>query len=387
MRRSIPFWRDVRVLRVFSQILFVAIVALLAGFLYANLSQAMAKRGLTSGFGFLQLEAGFEIGETPIPYAPGDTYGRAYLVGVLNTLKVSLIGIVLATVVGLVAGVGRLSSNWLIRQITSAYIEVIRNTPLLVQLFFWYSAVIYQFPAIKSSIRLPGGIFLSKRGVALPWLRPTGTFRFWLLFLFGGIAAAIVLWVWRRRYQERSGKPGYAGFMSLGAVLVPSLAGWFLVGQRPLRPDVPEIQGFRFIGGTYMTPEYAALLIGLVVYTAAFIAEVVRGGIISVRKGQIEAGRSLGLTEMQSLRLIVFPQALRIIVPPLTSQYLNLAKNSSLAIAVGFPDLFNVSKTILNQTGRPVPVVILMMASYLTMSLLTSLLMNIYNRRIRFLET
>lgn len=384
-RSAVPFWRSERVLRIAAQALFVLVVALVAGFLYSNLIHALQRRGLSAGFGFLSLEAGFRIGETPIPYDPGDSYGRAFLVGVVNTLRVTGAGILLATILGVIAGVARLSPNWLIRQIAAVYVELIRNTPLLVQLVFWYYAVIFKMPLIQESVQVGGIIYISQRGVAFPWPRPTPTFYPWLGILLLGTAVAWIIKQVRQRYQDSTGRAGYAWGLAIGIWILFALAGWGILGN-PLRWDQPRIVGLAYEGGVVLTPEFTALLVGLVVYTGAFIAEVVRGGILSVRKGQIEAARALGLREGQILRLIIFPQALRVIIPPLTSQYLNLAKNSSLAIAIGFPDLFSIGKTIFNQTGRPVPAVALVMSSYLAMSLFTSLLMNLYNRRVRFLE-
>ncbi|HEY64230.1 MAG TPA: ABC transporter permease subunit [Caldilineae bacterium] len=381
--QPVPFWRDVRVLAILTQVVFVLAVALVAGLLYANMTRALAQRGLSLGFGFLRLEAGFEIGEG-IRYSPSDTYGRAFLVGVVNTLLVSGLGIVLATILGVIVGVARLSGNWLLTRIAGAYIELIRNTPLLVQLVFWYFAVILKLPPVRKSLELPGGIYIHQRGVTLPRLIPTPSFRVWLLFLVAGVILGITLWQILTRYQIRTGRttrPLTVGFLVL--IGLPA-AGWFLVGGSPVSWEMPILQRFNFTGGRTLTPEFTALLVGLVIYTAAFIAEIVRGGILAVPRGQLEAARALGLSNAQVLRLVIFPQALRIIIPPLTSQYLNLAKNSSLAIAVGYPDLFAVGGTIANQTGQPVPVIILIMGSYLTMSLVTALFMNWYNRRVQF---
>ena len=383
---AVPFWRDVRVLAVLSQIVFAIIVAVVAGLLYANLTRNMAERGMSAGFGFLQLEAGFEIKKESIPYSPSDSYGRAFLVGVVNTLRVSSIGIILATILGIVAGVARLSDNWLVSKIALVYIEIIRNTPLLVQLFFWYMGVAFQLPPVRESITLPGSIFVNQRGVFMPWAFPSATFRFWLPFLIGGIAIAVVLWIVLTRYQMRTGQPSHRFLAAVLALLLIPTLGWFVAGESPLVGELPVLERFNFKGGMRLSPEFTAIVVGLVVYTAAFIAEVVRGGILAVRRGQIEAARALGLANMQTLQLVIFPQAMRVIIPPLISQYLNLTKNSSLAIACGYPDLYMVAGTILNQTGRPVPVLMMVMGSYLIMSLVTSLLMNIYNRAVQFVE-
>jgi general L-amino acid transport system permease protein len=383
--RAVPFWRDVRFVRALSQIAFTILVAVAARVLYSNMKHGLESRGLWGGFSFLRLEAGFDIGEG-ITYDPSDSYARAFVVGVANTLRVTAVGIGTATILGAVAGVARLSSNWLVNKMASVYIESIRNTPLLVQLFVWYFAVIIKLPRVKESIALPGSVFISNRGLALPWPVPTDSFPSWLLYLIAGAAAAVVLWTVRSRGQRRTGRPAF-GVLWIGVAFVALASlGWFLLPRAPLVLDKPSLQGWNYQGGLTLTPEFAALLIGLVVYTGAFIAEVVRAGILAVPRGQIEAARSVGLNEMQTLRLVTFPQALRIIIPSLTSQYLNLAKNSSLAIAIGFPDLFNVSGTIFNQTGRSVQVIVMIMVSYLSMSLFTSLLMNVYNRRVQLVE-
>jgi general L-amino acid transport system permease protein len=381
-----PPWRDLRVLRVVGQLVVLLAVAVGAAFLISNLTTAMGERGLSFGFSFLDRRAGFEIGESPIPYDASATYGQAFLVGLLNTLFVSAVGIVLATMLGVLVGVARLSPNWLVAKTAAGYVEVIRNTPLLVQLFVIYFAVLLQFPAVRDTIALPGPVYLNQRGMFVPAPQLGATFGPWLAILGVGLLLAIGARVLARR-REASGRPiarlGTAGVLAFIGLAV---LGWALLGDAPLTFDPPVRGRFNFSGGLALSTSFTALLLGLVIYTAAFIAEVVRGGIQSVRRGQLEAARALGLSERDSLRLIVFPQALRVIVPPLTSQYLNLIKNSSLAIAVGYPDLFKVGTTIANQTGQPVPVIVLVMGTYLAISLATSLVMNVYNRRIQVLE-
>jgi len=381
---AVPFWRDVRVLAVLSQIAFVLVLAAFAGFLYANLSTAMRQRGLVAGFDYLRLESGFEIGEGLIPYRPSDTYGRAYIVGLLNTLEVSVVGIFLSTILGVIIGVARLSTNWLINRLAAIYIEIIRNTPLLVQLVFIYFGVFFQLPPVNQTLELPGGIFANQRGLFVPRPIVSPTFLPWLALMAAGIVAAVVIWKLVTRVFKSSTLGTWLATIVV-LILVPTL-GWMLLGAPPLTFDVPIRERFNFRGGLTLTPEFSALLTGLVIYTAGFIAEVVRGGIQAVGRGQIEAANALGLSAMQILRLVIFPQAMRVIVPPLTSQYLNLAKNSSLAIAIGFPDMFAVNQTIANQTGQPVPAIALMMGTYLLMSLFTSLIMNIYNRSVQILE-
>jgi general L-amino acid transport system permease protein len=381
---AVPPWRDVRVLRIGGQLLVVVLVAAVGLLLWGNLTAAMVRSNLTFGLGFLDTTAGFEIAETPIEFSATDTYGRAFLVGLVNTLIVSVAGIVLATILGVAVGVARLSRNWLVSHIAAGFVEVMRNTPLLVQLVLLY-AVFLQLPSVANAIALPGSVFLSQRGLSLPRPVLESTFGAWLACIAAGIVVAFLAWRLASR-RESSGQPAggvrEAGVLALVAI---PIVGWVLLNG-PLSLEAPVLQRFNFVGGIVLSPEFSALLFGLVIYTSAFIGEVVRGGIQSVRRGQREAAYAVGLTERQTLRLIVFPQALRVIVPPLTSQYLNLAKNSSLAIAIGFPDLFSVSRTMSNQTGQPVSVIVLVMATYLAISLATSLLMNLYNRRVQVLE-
>ena len=378
---KIPFWRDVRVLRVLFQIIFLLGVILLFVILYTNMLKGLRGLGLTLNLNFLQNEAGFDISEG-IPYEPSDTYLKAFWVGVVNTLKVSIIGIVCATLLGLLFGIARLSSNWLIRTIATAYVECFRNIPLLLQILFWYTAVVAQLPRVRESISVFGGAFINNRGVYLPSPEPTSGLKIWIGFLGVGLLLAVILYVIRWRQLQRLDRPGFRAKWALPAFLIVALCGWFLTPGRPFTLDFPVLQGFNYKGGMRFSPEFSALLIGLSVYTGAFIAEIVRSGIQSVVKGQREAARAVGLNEGQTLRLIVLPQAVPIIVPPLTSQYLNLAKNSSLAVAIGFPDLFSIGNTIMPQTGQSIPVFAMIMVSYLIMSLTTSAAMNWYNRRI-----
>jgi len=364
---------------------FVLVLVLIANWLYTNLRFNMERTGIRVGFDFLQLTAGFGISEG-IAYEPTDSYGYAFLVGIVNTLRVIAVGIVLATFLGLVAGVARLSSNWLISKIAGVYIETIRNTPLVVQLFFWYTATFLKLPQVQESLTLPGPIYLSQRGLVLPRPYLTESFTVWGYFLLAGLIVAVAIYLGRRRHLQRAQRPGFPSLWALPAFVGIVGLGWLLVPEPPVAWEIPALGRFNFQGGLQLSPEFASLLTGLVIYTGAFIAEIVRGGILAVSKGQKEAARALGLSSFQVLRLVILPQALRIIVPPITSQYLNLAKNSSLAVAVGYPDLFNVANTIINQSGRAIEMILLIMASYLTMSLTTSAFMNWYNRRIRFVE-
>jgi general L-amino acid transport system permease protein len=382
------FWRDIRFLKILAQLVFIVLLGLAAAYLYSNATTNLARQGLTVGYGFMKNPASFGIGESFIPYEPSNTYTRALLVGLVNTLVVSALGIVLATIIGVLAGVARLSSNWLINKFAAAYVGVIRNTPLLLQLMFWYFGVIIQLPAVRQAIELPGPVFLTQRGIYMIWGEATATTPAWRIFIVIALVSVFVIWFALQTAQRRSSVP-LSPWWNLAYFVVPVFIIWLgaaLQPEPPLRPFVPELQGLNFRGGLRLTPEFAALVFGLVIYTGAFIAEIVRAGIQAVSRGQVEAARSLGLTTGQTLRLVVFPQALRIMVPPVTSQYLNLAKNSSLAIAIGFPDLFSVAGTVFNQTGAALEIITIMMLSYLSISLFTSLLMNIYNRRIQLVE-
>lgn len=383
---KVVWWRDERVLRVIAQVVFLALVGGFFYYLYHNMMVALAQRGLLPSFHWLRLTAGFDIGETLIPYSRASTYGRALVVGVLNTLLVSFLGIIFATLLGIVVGVARLSGNWLVSRLAAFYVEALRNIPLLVLLVFWYTGLFLKLPRPKEAIALPGPIYLSNRGVAIPWGVPTPAFRLYLwVLLFAVMVAAIVAWQ-LTLVGKRTGRPPLVMLWTLVTFFGIAVIGWFVLPQRPLQWSFPELRGFNMVGGRVLSPEFSALLSGLVIYTSAYIGEVVRAGIQSVSKGQYEAARALGLSGFQTLRLIIFPQALRVIVPPLTSQYLNLTKNSSLAVYIGYPDLYSVSGTIHNQTGRAVEVTLIMMGVYLFFSLSTSAFMNWYNRKIRLVE-
>jgi general L-amino acid transport system permease protein len=343
----------------------------------------LGARNIASGLGFFNITAGFGINLTLIPYDETATYGRAFVVGLLNTLLVSGIGIVLATLLGFTVGIGRLSSNWLMARIAGGYVEVVRNLPLLFQILFWYLAVLGTLPGPRQSLSIFGTVFLNNRGLVVPVFRLEEGFIYVAAALGAGVLATIALAVWARRLRNRTGRGAPILWKALGLVVGLPVATFIATGL-PIEVDLPRIQGFNFIGGTRIIPEFVALLIALSTYTAAFIAEIVRAGILAVPRGQSEAGLALGLRRGQLLRLILIPQALRIVVPPLTNQYLNLTKNSSLAVAIGYPDLFAVfAGTTLNQTGQAIEIIAITMAVYLSLSLVTSALMNWYNSRVR----
>jgi general L-amino acid transport system permease protein len=368
------------------QAVLCAVIVFLAWSAIRNAAENLARAKIASGFGFWNGTAGFDISQTLIDYSTTSTYGRAFWVGLLNTLLVAALGIVFATFLGFAIGIARLSKNWLLSRMAGAYIETIRNLPLLLQLLFWYNAVLKALPELRDSIALPWGGFLNNRGLFLP--KPVFAPEFFptLVTLLLGLLAAIAFRIWARRLQQRTG--GQAPVLSVTVALVIALPlAVFAATGFPVEFNYPDMGRFNIRGGIELLPEFMALLFGLVIYTAAFIAEVVRAGILAVPKGQTEAAYSLGLRPGPTLRLVVVPQAMRVIIPPLTSQYLNLIKNSSLAVAIGYPDLVQIfAGTVLNQTGQAVEVVAITMAVYLTISLVTSLLMNLYNRRVTLVE-
>ncbi len=361
----------------------LAAVIGLGWWFWSNAQANMAARGLQFGYGFLDRSAGIPIGESVIPYTPADTYRRALTVGLLNTLRVAIVGIALCTVLGVLLGLARLSSNPLLRGLVGGYIEVIRNTPLVLQLVFWH-AVILQLPSVRQALNPLPGVFLSQRGVKIPAL--VAEPALWAV-LGAAAAGAIAWWLLLRRERARQTATGERRPTLLpGLSLLLGLPALALAAGFVPQVEWPELAGFNFEGGLALSPEFFALLIGLVVYTSAFIAEIVRSGIQSVHKGQWEAARALGLAPGRIMRLVILPQALRVIVPPLTSQYLNLTKNSSLAVVIGYPDLVSVANTSINQTGQAIEVISIFMAVYLLISLVTSGLMNWYNARVALLK-
>lgn len=375
---------DVRA--VLYQVLTAGVIVLLVWYLANNAAANMAERGMSAGFDFLGVAAGFGISFTLIPYQEGDTYLRVFLVGVTNTLLVAVIAIAAASVLGLVVGLARLSENWLIRTLARSYVEILRNTPLLLQIIAWFFGVFNLLPRPRESLEWFGVFALNNRGFYLPAPVPEPGFSAVLVALAVAIAAAVALKQWATRRQERIGEPFPAIPLGIGLVVgLPLLVHVAL--DRPLAWDVPALAGFNFQGGIAVPPSFCALVVALAVYTSCFIAEIVRSGIQSVSKGQREAASSLNLKPSSTMRLIVLPQALRVIIPPLISQYLNITKNSSLAIAVGFPDLVSVwMNTSLNQSGRAISIVAMTMAFYCVASLAVSLILNIYNRRIMLKE-
>jgi general L-amino acid transport system permease protein len=378
--------RDERFWKIAGQAIAVVLVVTVVGILADNLLYNLDQKGIPLGFDFLNSQASFDIGETIIPYDRSDSYGRAIVVGLANTLRIVVVGLVLATIVGVVVGIARLSDNWLVQKLALVYVETFRNIPLLVQLFFWYFAFFLRLPPIEKGIALPGWIFLTQQGLAVPWLTATTGTGIWLVLLALGVLAGAWLWRWRSRLMIEQGRVENPALWSLGAIALSAAIALILTRTAPFLVTLPQVTNEQFQGGLVLRPEFGTLLLGLVIYTASFIAEIVRAGIQSVPKGQLEAAQALGLKPGRIMQMVILPQAQRVIIPPLTSQYLNLAKNSSLAVASGYPDVYSVASTTFNQTGRVVEVMLLIMVTYLSISLLISLSMNLYNRKVQLKE-
>jgi general L-amino acid transport system permease protein len=379
-------WRNEFVRSIVLQVVVGVILLAAVLFFVHNTAANLEKRGIASGFGFLDGISGFDISISLIPYSLQSTYGRAFLVSLLNTLLVSAIGIVLATIIGFIVGVSRLSKNFLVATLAATYVDVIRNIPLLAQIIFWYFGVLTALPNVRQSLSVFGIFFLNTRGLYMP--APVLQPGFWLIptALVIGIVTTIVLARWAKRRQDLTGQQFHTVLAGLGLIIgLPVLVG--LAAGFPVTWSMAQLQGFNFVGGMDILPEFVALLLALSIYTAAFIAEIVRGGIQAISHGQTEAALALGLRNTQTTRLVILPQALRIIVPPLTSQFLNLTKNSSLAVVIGYPELVSVFMgTVLNQTGQAVEVIAITMSVYLVISLVISAFMNWYNRHIALVE-
>ncbi|MDH5265440.1 MAG: amino acid ABC transporter permease [Betaproteobacteria bacterium] len=381
-----PPWNDPRIRAIVFQVLVSAGVIAVGVYLVRNLLHNLELRGISTGFDFLANRAGFAVNQSLIPYDESSSYGRTFFVGLLNTLLVSGLGIVLATILGFIIGVARLSHNWLIAKLAAAYIETFRNIPLLLQILFWYFAVFLNLPPPSEALHVGDSIFLTLRGLYLPRPEAGAGFGWTALAFAAAVAGSFLLVRWARRRQELTGERFPAYLVSFGLVIGAPLVV-FMVSGRPLAWVAPQLEGFNFVGGVSLIPELAALLMALSIYTAAFIAETVRAGILSVSHGQTEAASALGLRRSWTLRLVIIPQAMRVTIPPLTSQYLNLTKNSSLATAIGYPDLVSLfAGTTLNQTGQAVEVMAMTMAVYLTISLVISMFMNWFNARMALVE-
>jgi len=382
---KVPFWLNPKVRAILFQLITFCMVGLLAYYLVSNVLINLKKQKIATGFSFLHKESSFEIGESLIPYSAANTYGRALLVGVLNTLKVAFVGIVITIILGTIIGMARLSTNWVVSKLAAIYVEVMQDIPILLQLFFWYAIFYETLPSPEEALSPGAGIYMSNRGVAftIPEGHPAHNYM-----LLAFVAACMIVYVmrrWARKRQEKTGQFFPTFRVGIAIIFGLPFITWLAFGT-PMKMDAPKFIGFNFQGGLMVSPEFIALLLGLILYTGAFVAEVVRAGIQSVSKGQREAAMAIGLRPTLVLNLVILPQALRVIVPPLTSQMLNLTKNSSLAVAIGYPDFVSVANTTMNQTGQSIEGVALIMAVYLFFSLSTSAFMNWYNKRVALVE-
>jgi general L-amino acid transport system permease protein len=383
--RTTPFWLDPNKRAWVYQLAAAVLVAAVGYIIFSNTQANLARQSVATGFSFLKESCSFEIGESLISYSAASSYATALIVGILNTLKVAVVGTILAIILGTLVGIARLSSNWLVSKIAGAYIEVMQNIPALLQLFFWYAMFYQNLPSPRAALSPVEGVYLCNRGVLFPVPEAHPAYPYILAALAGACFGMVLLRRWAKNRQAATGKTFPVFKTSVGLIIgLPALV-WLFFGA-PMAMNVPELKGFNFKGGMSLSPEFTALLIGLVMYTGAFIAEVVRSGIASVDKGQTEAAKAIGLRGGRVLHLVVLPQALRVIVPPVTSQMLNLTKNSSLAVGIGYPDFFSVANTTINQTGQAIEGVLLILVVYLMFSLATSAFMNWYNRKTQLVE-
>ena len=382
---STSFWYDPDKRSVIYQIGATCLFVFVAWYLVSNTMTNLESQNIATGFGFLNNEASFEIGESLVEYSAADTYTRALFVGFLNTLLVAFIGIILTVILGTIIGIPRLSTNWLVNKYAAAYIELFQDIPVLLQLFFWYAFFYEMLPSPRNAVNPFDGLFLCNRGLifGIPAAHPVH--KYMLISIVIAVIAIVIIKKWAQNRQNRTGQIFPVFYTSILLLLGLPFITW-LMGGAPTQMDMPVLKGFNFRGGMVVSPEFAALLLGLVLYTAAFVAEVVRAGIQSVSKGQTEAAMAIGLKPGQRLNLIILPQALRVIIPPLTSQMLNLTKNSSLAVAIGYPDFVSVAGTAINQTGQAIEGVLLIMIVYLFFSLTTSAFMNWYNKKMKLVE-
>ncbi len=382
---KISFWNDPKIRSALVQVIMVLAVGFFVYEIVDNTIINLTKRNISTGFGFLNKSAGFDLIQTLIAFSSESSYGRALVAGFLNTLLVSSLGILFATILGFIIGIMRLSRNWLVSSIATLYIESIRNVPLLLQMFVWYGVVLKSLPGPREAINISDMFFLSNRGLNMPDTIFGGSAWLGLAGLAAGIVGAIVLRSWARKRQAATGLPFPYVLTGIAMILVLPFFGLAVAGW-PITFDFPVLGGFNFTGGTVIIPEFMALLVALSIYTASFIAEIVRAGIQAVSHGQSEAAHALGMRSGMTTRLVVIPQAMRVIIPPLASQYLNLTKNSSLAVAIGYPDLVAAGGTVLNQTGQAIEIVMIWMIVYLSLSLLTSSFMNWFNSRMKLVE-
>jgi general L-amino acid transport system permease protein len=383
--KKLSFWYDTRKRAIVYQIMFIAALGGVCFYLFYNIETNLNKQSIATGFGFLGKQSGFAITESLVPHAAPSSYAHALMVGLINTLEISFIGIVLTMLLGTIMGIARLSRNWLVSRLAGIYIEVLRDIPVLLQLFFWYAVFYQNLPSPRQPISIFGSLFLCNRGMFFPIPVYDPVYVRMALAFLPACLATIILRRWAKKRHVRTGRLFPWVRVSLIMLIGLPVLLWVLAGA-PLKWNIPRLAGFNFDGGISISPEFAALLLGLVLYTSAFVAEIVRTGIQSVSRGQTEAAMALGLKPFHILKLVILPQALRVIIPPLTSEMLNLIKNSSLAIAIGYPDFVAVANTTINQTGQAIEGVAMIMAVYLCFSLPTSGFMNWYNKKVALVE-
>jgi len=381
----VDYLNDENVRAVLYQIIAIGLIVFAGWYLVSNTLYNLEQQNISTGYGFLDLEASFEISEAMIDYSAQSNYATALMVGLLNTVKVSLLGIILCTIIGTIFGVARLSSNWIVRKLATVYVETFRNIPVLLQLFFWYALIPSAFPHPRDAMEPLPGVLLTSRGMYLPV--PVSDNAYTLMGIAAVIACVVIYFVkkWAKKRQDATGQPFPIVLAGLG-IFVSLVLAAYLAGGAPTEMSIPALKGFNIQGGYNISPEFLAVLIGLTVYTSTYVAEVVRSGIQSVPNGQWEAADSLGIRRSVALRKVILPQSMRVAIPPLTNQYLNLTKNSSLAVAVGYPDLVSVSNTTMNQTGQAIEAISIFMSIYLGLSLLTSLFMNWFNKKMALVE-
>jgi general L-amino acid transport system permease protein len=381
----VDYLNDENVRAVLYQIIAIGLIILAGWYLVSNTLYNLEQQNISTGYGFLDLEASFEISETMIDYSAKSSYATALMVGLLNTVKVSILGIILCTIIGAIFGVARLSSNWIVRKLATVYVETFRNIPVLLQLFFWYALIPSAFPHPRDALEPLPGVLLTSRGMYLPVPEPDNAYT--LMAIAALIACVVIYFVkkWATKRQDATGQPFPMLLAGIG-IFVGCVLLAYLAGGAPTEMSMPALKGFNIRGGYNISPEFMAVLIGLTVYTSTYVAEVVRSGIQAVPNGQWEAADSLGIKRSIALRKVILPQSMRVAIPPLTNQYLNLTKNSSLAVAVGYPDLVSVSNTTMNQTGQAIEAISIFMSIYLGLSLLTSLFMNWFNKKMALVE-
>lgn len=384
-KRIVPLWRNKKIVPIVLQIIFVLVMGTLLWILIHNTRIGLNRMGIQFGFDFLNLRAGFNINEAMIDYGTNDPYGRAILVGIVSTLRVSFFGIILATIIGVVVGIAKMSNNWLLSKVASIYIDIFRNTPLLLQIFILNFAVFLPLPVIQEAIKV-GPFYLSNRGAVIPWFSGNENTWIWLILIVIYLVISISIFNFLMKKEIEEGKNIHPFLSAFSTFAFLSIITFFIIGVGPVSVIIPDHTGTAVTGGASLTTPFLSVLLALTIFASTYIAEIVRGGIQAVPKGQTEATKALGFMSATAMRLVIFPQAIRIIIPQMTSQYLNIIKNSSLAMAVGFQEIVGVGNTVMNQSGRTLEVIIIMISVYLFFSLTTSLFMNYFNKKFQLVE-